>query len=394
MNKIQLCDKNTCTQCMACVNACPKDCIEMVDAGQGFSIPHINEFVCVECAACMRSCHQLDNSLVHYTPAKTLACWTKVGYDRRKSSSGGAFSVLARKVLNEKGIVYGATMDKNLQVLHVGIEKPEELFRLQGSKYVQSYLGNTFSHVRNSLKEGRLVLFSGTPCQVGGLLTFLRKNYENLITCDMVCHGVPSQRAFNAFCERVQLKGSCEGISFRFTEGWGFQLARELKSLTVGEELNSSKVKRKPINPKNAWYMRAFNKNLMFNEACYSCSYSRLERVSDFTMADYWGLGVNKPFKHSTSQGVSMLLVNTPKASEQIIEMQDLFYEERDLQEALDGNFNLSHSSIRPENRDQFISDLFDMNVKDIVKRYGLQVSLRDYLRLLKQYINSKRPAI
>lgn len=391
MSKIQLCDKNTCTQCMACVNVCPKGCIKMVDAGQGFAVPQIDESVCVECCACVRSCHQMYNTLVRYTSAKTLACWTKVGSDRRKSSSGGAFSVLARKVLNENGIVYGATMDKNLQVLHVSIESAEELPRLQGSKYVQSYLGNTFSHVRNSLKEGRLVLFTGTPCQVGGLLTFLRKKYENLITCDMVCHGVPSQMAFNAFCKRTQLSGSCEGISFRFTEGWGFQLARELKSPTMDGKANSTCVKRKPVNPKKAWYMRAFNKSLMFNEACYSCSYARPERVSDFTMADYWGLGVNKPFNHSTFQGVSMLLVNTPKACEQLKEMPDLFYEERDLQEALDGNYNLSHSSVRPENRDQFISDLLDKNVKDVVKRYGLQVSMRDYLRFLKQYINSKR---
>ena len=391
MNKIQLCDKMTCTQCLACVNICPKGCIKMVDAGQGFAVPQINELICVECGSCMRACHQLEESLERNTPAKTLACWTKVTSDRKKSSSGGAFSVLARKVLSQNGVVFGATMSKDLKVHHIGIEKAEDLPRLQGSKYVQSYLGDTYVLVRNYLKDGRMVLFTGTPCQVGGLLTFLRKKYENLITCDMVCHGVPSQRAFDAFCERTHLGGTCEGISFRFTEGWGFQLARELISPTKAGDFNSACVKRKPVCPSKAWYMRAFNKSLMFNEACYTCSYAQVGRVSDFTMADYWGLGVKAPFNHPTYLGISMLLVNTPKAVELLNELPDLYYEERDLQEAIDGNYNLTHSSVRPDNRDAFITDLFDMNKKDLVKKYGLQAKVRDYLRLLKQTISSFR---
>lgn len=391
MNKIQLCDKMTCTQCMACVNTCPKGCIKMVDAGQGFAVPQIDESNCVECGACMRACHQLEKSLERNTPEKTLACWTKVTSDRKKSSSGGAFSVLARKVLSQNGVVFGATMSKDLKVHHIGIEKAEHLPRLQGSKYVQSYLGDTYVQVRNHLKEGRLVLFTGTPCQVSGLLTFIRKKYENLITCDMVCHGVPSQRAFDAFCEKAHLGGTCEGISFRFTEGWGFQLARELISPTKAGDFSSACVKRKPVFPSKAWYMRAFNKSLMFNEACYTCSYAQVGRVSDFTMADYWGLGVKAPFNHPTYLGISMLLVNTPKAVELLNELPDLYYEERDLQEAIEGNYNLTHCSVRPDNRDAFIAELFDMKNKDLVKKYGLQATIRDYLRLLKQTINSYR---
>ena len=390
MSKILLCDKITCTQCMACVSACPKGCIKMVDAGQGFAVPQIDESICVECGTCMRSCHQLENNIEHYTPAKTLACWTKVTSDRKKSSSGGAFSVLSRKVLSQNGVVFGATMSNDLKVYHIGIDKADDLPRLQGSKYVQSYLGDTYVQVCNYLKEGRLVLFTGTPCQVGGILTFLRKKYENLITCDMVCHGVPSQRAFDAFCERTRLTGTCDGVSFRFTEGWGFQLAREYRSTKAGD-YNSIGIKRKPVCPSKAWYMRAFNKSLMFNEACYACSYTQVERVSDFTMADYWGLGLKAPFSHPTYQGISMLLLNTPKAVEMLNELPNLYYEERELQEAIDGNYNLTHSSVRPDKRDAFFADLFDMTQKDVVKKYGLQATARDYLRLLKQAINSYR---
>lgn len=391
MNKIQLCDKYKCTQCLACVNVCPKGCIKMEDAGQGFFVPHIDESVCIECGACMHSCHQIENNLERYTPIKTLACWTKIIEDRRKSSSGGAFSVLARMVLIQNGIVYGATMDSKFKVHHIGIEDIDKIYFLQGSKYVQSYMGDTFVNVRKHLKVGRLVLFTGTPCQVGGLLKFLHKKYDNLITCDMVCHGVPSQKAFNAFCDRTRLSGTCDRISFRFTEGWGFQLARELISQTKIGDFNVKSLKRKPICPSKTWYMRAFNKSLMFNEACYTCPYTSPERVSDFTMADYWGLGESVPFNHPTNKGVSMLLINSHKAENLLKEMTDLFYEERDFKEALEGNYNLSHSSIRPKKRDEFIADLFDVSKSDIVKKYGLQSNLRDYLRLIKQFFISKR---
>lgn len=376
---------------MACVNTCPKGCITMVDAGEGFCIPQINREDCSECGACMRACHRIEPSMQYYTPLHTLACWTKNDSDRKKSSSGGAFSVLARKVLDMGGVVFGATMDRNLQVKHISIDKVEDIYLLQGSKYVQSYLGDTYLNVRKHLKEGRQVLFTGTPCQVGGLLTFLRKKYDNLITCDMVCHGVPSQRAFNAFCERTHLSGTCDGIGFRFTEGWGFQLSRELVAPTKAGDSNSTCVKRKPVCPSKAWYMRAFNKSLMFNEACYTCAYTTPQRVSDFTMADYWGLGTKTPFNHPTYRGVSMLLVNNKIAWGMLQNYSDLFYEERTLEEAIEGNHNLSHCSPRPAGRDTFIEDIQRMNHTELMKKYGIQASLRDYLRLLKQWINRKR---
>ena len=376
---------------MACVNMCPKGCISMVDAGEGFCIPQINREDCSECGACMRACHRLEPNMQYNTPLHTLACWTKNDSDRKKSSSGGAFSVLARKVLDMGGVVFGATMDKDLQVKHIGIDSDKDIPLLQGSKYVQSYLGDTFLDVRNHLKEGRLVLFTGTPCQVGGLLTFLRKKYDNLITCDMVCHGVPSQRAFNAFCEGTHLSGTCVGISFRFTEGWGFQLSRELVAPTKDGDSNSACVKRKPVCPSKAWYMRAFNNGLMFNEACYTCAYTIPQRVSDFTMADYWGLGLKSPFTHPTFRGVSMLLVNTERARKMLEDCSDLFYEERTLEEAIEGNHNLSHCSQRPTGRDTFIKDMECLGQKELIKKYGIQATLRDYLRLIKQWMNSKR---
>ena len=162
----------------------------MEDSGDGFRIPRIDHDLCIECGLCVKTCHRLSPISEPQLPLKTLACWTKRDEDRRKSSSGGAFSVLAREVLSKNGVVFGATMDSDLQVKHIYIDKEEDIVKLQGSKYVQSYLGDTYKQVRDALKQNKLVLFTGTPCQVGGLLTFLHIKYDNLLTCDFVCHGV------------------------------------------------------------------------------------------------------------------------------------------------------------------------------------------------------------
>ena len=147
----------------------------MLDAGEGFCIPHIDHEACAECGACMRACHRMEPHVEYNQPLHTLACWTKNDTDRKKSSSGGAFSVLARKVLSMGGVVFGVTMDKDLKVKHICVDRAENIYLLQGSKYVQSYLGDTYKKVREYLKADRRVLFTGAPCQVSGLLTFLRK---------------------------------------------------------------------------------------------------------------------------------------------------------------------------------------------------------------------------
>lgn len=371
MNKIELCKHDVCTQCYACKTACPKGCVSMVEAKDGFVIPEIDREKCVECGACMKACHRLNPTFEFQKPKHTYACWTKNIADRERSSSGGAFSVIAKRIISQGGIVYGASMCDNLQVKHIGIERNEDIVRLQGSKYLQSYLGDTYKNVRNELKIGRKVLFTGTPCQVAGLLTFLHKSYDNLYTCDVVCHGVPSQKAFDAYIEKIGLKGKCKDFSFRFTKGWGYQ----------------SKI----ISPKNAYYLRAFTKGLMFSEACYSCAYARPERVSDISLADYWGLGMMKPFNYPTHKGISCLLVNNEKALTLLDECEDLVFEERPLEEAIAGNHNLSHVSDRPNGRDTYYDDSLSMPINELSVKYGIKANIRDYFRLLKQYINSFR---
>ena len=385
MPNIELCKYDVCTQCYACVNACPKGCVSMISASDGFKVPEIDRNICVECGACMKACHRLSTVVEFQKPIKTFACWTKNLADRERSSSGGAFSVIARRIIAENGIVYGASMCEDLKVRHLAVEQDKDIRLLQGSKYLQSYLGDTYKRIRVQLQTGRKVLFTGTPCQVSGLLTFLKKRYDNLYTCDVVCHGVPSQEAFDIYVDKIGIRDKTRNFSFRFTKGWGFQLSRQLVSIKDGDS------NKKLITPPNAYYLRAFTSGLMFSEACYSCAYARPERISDFTLADYWGLGTKVPFKHSTHKGVSLLLVNNQKAEKFLNTCDDLFYEERPFEEAIEGNHNLSYTSDRPIGRDTYFDDSKHLSVSALSKKYGIKAEGRDYLRLLKQAINSLR---
>ena len=385
MNKIELCNFDVCTQCFACQTACPKECISMVGAEGGFVIPEIDREKCVECGACMKACHKITPQFTYEKPIKTYACWTKNIADRERSSSGGAFTVIARKIIEDGGVVYGASMCEDLRCRHLGVEKVEEIAFLQGSKYVQSYLGETYKQVRKELLNDRKVLFTGTPCQVAGLYSYLHKTYEKLYTIDVVCHGIPSQNAFDAYIYKIGLTGKCKNFYFRFTKGWGFQLSMQLISSNHGIS------NRRLISPRKSYYLRAFTAGLMFSEACYSCPYARPERVSDITLADYWGLGDKTPFNHPTFKGVSCLLVNNEKALALMNKCLDLEYEERPFEEAVEGNHNLSNVSGRPSGRDTYYEDSLNMPIDALSLKYGIQAHLRDYLRLLKQKINSYR---
>lgn len=379
MSKIELCKFDSCTQCYACLTSCPKGCISMVDSKDGFVVPEINANICVECGACMKACHIITPCFTFQKPVKTYACWTKNTADREKSSSGGAFSVIARKIISVGGIVFGACMCEDLNVRHISVEKADDIFLLQGSKYVQSYLGDTYKKVRNELISRRKVLFTGTPCQVAGLYSYLQKPYDNLFTIDFVCHGVPPQSAFDIYVKKIGLNRKYKKINFRFTKGWGYQLS-------IQKDINSSRVL---LPPSKTYYLRAFTNGLMFSEACYSCNYARPERVSDFTMGDYWGLGIKVPFNHKTHKGVSLLLLNTERSVSFINECNDLFFEERPFKEAIEGNYNLSYTSKRPLGRNSYFEESKILSVSELSKKYKIQASTRDYLRLLKQIIIS-----
>lgn len=374
---IELCNYLHCTQCLSCVQICPKQCIQMVPSEAGFLVPQINLNFCVECEACVRSCHMLNGNIPKNSDVRVFAAWAKDDLIRTTSSSGGCFSVFAQHILQRKGVVYGAAYDKKLQLKHVRVSASSELYRIKGSKYVQSYIGEVYKEAKEYLKKGINVLFSGTPCQIAGLRYFLKKDYSNLYTIDLVCHGVPSQKAFNIYLEKIGLDvDQINSFNFRYYKGWGFNF-----SYTTDLGINY-------LALKDTYYLKAFTRGYMFMEACYSCKYANSNRIGDITLADFWGVGSKIPFRHSTRKGVSLLLVNTEKGQKLLNSCKsELFLEKRTLKEASETNHNLHAFSERPKERDSFYIDSVLLSKKNLIKKYKMKPSLRDYIRPFKRKI-------
>ena len=296
-----------CTGCRACEQLCPKQAITMEENEEGFLIPHVNEELCINCKLCVEKCPQLKKKKEICTTQECYAARIKDEATLIKSSSGGIFSALASFVLEEKGKVYGAAFTKDFTVEHTAIESKEQLVTLQGSKYVQSNTNHTFQSVKQDLAQEKSVLYSGTPCQIAGLQQYLGKEEKGLITVDIVCHGVPSPKLFAKYIAYLEEKEHAPIVDFSFRDkekGWG-------KYLKV--RWNNGKVMRKfcDLDP----YYQCFMKGDLVREVCYACPYANTNRISDITIADYWGIEIEHP-EWSTKQGVSAVMINTAKGKE------------------------------------------------------------------------------
>ena len=366
----KLANKEICTGCMACMNACPKAAISFEADEEKFLMPFVDERKCVECHLCERACPEVQEIFHQNTgEVDVYAGWNKT--DRRVSSSGGAFSSIARYVLEKGGDVYGVTLDEHLICKHIGVDSEEGLDHLRGSKYIQSCIGETFKQAKQKLLADKYVLFTGTPCQISGLKSYLGKDYLKLITIDLICHGVPSQASFNSYLKKLKNRlGKDEGeeftnYEFRRRDGWGF-------APSVTTTMNNCRT----LYGVDALYMSAFDKAAIFRKSCYSCHYATTARVGDFSIGDFWGLGHQGiPFKHDMTKGVSLLIVNSEKGREIFKALgNDNFYEQRTLEEAAAGNHNLTKVSSLPENRDLVIKAFLNdnMTLDDIETSYRL----------------------
>lgn len=353
---IELVSRDLCTGCEACYNVCGHGAITMEPDKEGFKFPVINSSLCTECTLCQKKCPELNApKLERKENPKAYAVWSFE--DRDKSSSGGAFSIFAKYTLSKGGVVFGAAFDKEFNLHHVEVTKVQDFAPLRGSKYVQSNIGDTFRLVKGYLKEGKPVLFSGTPCQIAGLYSVVGNRFDDLlITLDIVCHGVPSLGIFQNYLSKLRTyEGYKEfdNFSFRKLDGWA-------KLSTVGV-----KNKQIKINSRQDIYMAGFDKGLLMRECCYSCRYTKIPRVGTFTLADFWGVGHDKPpFKYSTKEGVSLVLANTDNASHLLqVLSENIFCESRPLSEAVRGNTHLREPSKRPKRRDTAAVDFMDENL-------------------------------
>lgn len=316
---INIISKELCVGCNACAQRCPQSCIVMEEDHEGFLYPKIDLAVCVDCGICEKVCpviHQAESSKEE--PA-TYACYNKDEEIRKQSSSGGMFTLLAETVLAKNGVVFGARFDENFDVIHDYTETVEGLKAFRGSKYVQSRVGETYMQTERFLKEGREVLFSGTPCQIAGLKRFLRKEYSNLLSVDFICHGVPSPKVWRMYKESLLDKVEKNSVSatskpeftdiqFRDkTDGWKkFSFAATIRIADQNTVLLLEQFRQN-------LYMKGFLADLYLRPSCHSCPSKSFKSCSDFTIADFWGI---ERFVQIADEynGVSQVILHTLKS--------------------------------------------------------------------------------
>ena len=344
--------KDRCIGCSVCKSKCPKNCIDLKPNSEGFLYPQIDYNKCFKCGLCDKVCPVLrrkDNGSNY--EIKTYAVKHKDESIRVNSSSGGAFSLFAKYVLEKQGVVFGAAFSEDFKVKHDFIENIDDLNKFQGSKYVQSDIGDNYVKAEKFIKAGRLVLFSGTPCQIAGLKTYLGKDYDNLITVDFACHGVPSPLVWEKYLNFLQKKYGAEIVDAKFrnkTYGWDdFALSI---SFSTGERLCESH--------KTNDMMQVFLKNYCLRNACYNCQFKGVKRDSDITLCDFWGVQEVYPELYDKS-GVSLIMLNGLRGEELFYKVKNLAYVQKvDTDKGIKYNSAVVKSVMRPVERDIFIKQI------------------------------------
>ena len=363
---ISIQEKDKCCGCHACMNICPKGAIKMQEDEFGFKYPIVDKKKCINCGLCEKVCPIINNSKENKTNPEAFVCVNNNENERLNSSSGGIFILLAKEIIKRKGIVFGASFDKDFNVIHTYASTEKELEKFMGSKYVQSIIGETYKKAKEFLDNDRYVLFTGTPCQIEGLKKFLNKDYKKLYTQDIICHGVPSPLVWNKYKEFRQKKDgkNPNNVFFRNKDnGWK---TFNMKFIYKDEEYKQDLSK----DP----YMQAFLKNTSLRESCYNCSFKKKKRVSDITLADYWGVNKKHP-KYDDDKGTSLVIIHSSKGRELFDSInKNLKYERTNIDEALAYNTAMTKSVIKDHNRDKFFENLDSLEFDELVKQFTYQI--------------------
>lgn len=381
-------EKKNCCYCTACKNICPKNAIDMYLDEYGFEYPKINKEKCILCGLCKRVC-AFQNIKEENTPIETYVGVAKDKDIILKSASGGIFSTIAQIYLEKGGIVFGAAFDNNFNLIHIPIKDSKELYKLQGSKYVQSNTLKTYKEVKKLLKEGKEVLYSGTPCQIAGLKGYLMENYSNLLTIDIICHGVPSSKFFKDYIEILKRKLKGEIVDFKFRD-------KEVSWEKNGSVKYNIKgiIKKKRIYASESSYYYYFSKCDCFRESCYNCKYTSENRPGDITLGDYWGIEKVHPEllekeKIREENGISVIIVNTIKGKE-VIESSDKFYRfVSSFSKARIKNEQLNSPSKKGENYKKVMNLYKNYGYLAVESLYNKQVGIRKYKSRIKTFIPS-----
>lgn len=352
---------------------CPQKCIGWESGEFGFRYPKVDAVQCIQCKQCERVC-PINTSRKILNIQKVYAAVHKDPAVLAKSTSGGAFTAIAEAVFKQDGVVYGVTMQENMQVQHIRVENEAELDRLRGSKYVQSDTRQTFWQAEQDLKNGRVVLYSGTPCQIDGFKRFLGRDYKNLYTADIVCHGVGSQAYFDKYIEFARKRyGNIKELHFRAKKYAGWSCGGGVVKTIAGSE----KVNEIPYREFDNYYYSYFLSGDIFRKSCYSCQYAGMNRPGDFTLGDYWGVEALH-LSLDTAGGCSLLLINNSHAENLLKEIQNLQLVETPLEQATRSNGQLKAPSKISGKREQLMAEYKDMSGEQIQK---------EYMRKNKKYI-------
>lgn len=366
-------DKHNCCGCGACAQKCPKQCITLKQDSEGFLYPEVDTEKCIDCGLCEKVC-PVQHPYEARKPLQTLASINKDEKIRLESSSGGIFTLLADSVIHQGGVVFDARYDEEWQVTLDYTESIEGLAAFRESKYVQARTGETFKQCEKFLKEGRKVLFSGTPCQIAGLKHFLNKEYDNLLTVDVVCHGTPSPKVWNLYLTEVA--GSVLNItkvSMRDkSSGWK-QFSFVMTYNNKNEKNDGAFTLSVPFNRND--YMQAFLKNMILRPSCYACVCKELKSGSDITIADYWGIQSVAP-EMNDDKGTGLVLINTEKGRECFGQL-DLRRRVTTFEEACRCNRTILRSASLWYRRKRFFKDLDNaLSVIELI-RENLKPSVR-----------------
>lgn len=371
-------EKNCCG-CSLCANICPQKAIMIKANKKGFLFPQINAALCVSCGACEKVCPLINNANGKRHPLEAYMAKNRDEKVRSNSSSGGIFSAIATAILCEGGVVYGAAYTDNFVVKHTRVENISDLYKLRGSKYVQSELISVIDQIFYDLKSGRIVLFSGTPCQVHGIsIRFAHyRNKGQLICVDIICHGVPSPDLFKDHIRTLTEKyGKIKSYRSRSKlEGWHSGVDRMITD--NGDSVSLS-------NSIQANFV-LFKTNLCLRECCYICRYATIERVGDITIGDYWG--VEKFHKEwDDNKGTSLVLINTMQGCTVFKKiLKSIKAEKCTFNEILQPH--LRKPTIRPDKTDEFWREYQLKGFSYIARKYGRQSNNRIVKRIIKRAI-------
>lgn len=364
---IEIKNKKDCCGCGTCEKACPKRAISMKPDRIGFLFPEIDTDICVECGICENICPVINHCNRENKEHKVFAAYSKDPQTRFEGSSGGMFGILAKNIISQNGKVYGAAFDNDLKLKCTSADTEEALAPLYKSKYLQSDLGDSFYEIERELKLGKKILFVSTPCQVYALKRYLKKDYENLLLVDFVCHGVPSQSFFDECKKFIEEKEQIKVLDFQFRTKKENGATPHYYTITYDK--NGKHHKKVKLYVHSPFYY-GFQKYITLRDSCYDCRFSHSNRCSDITIGDFHGIdkyikGINR------FDGVSTVVLNTEKG-ENVWETisGNVIYHDIDFETLYNNGELMRGGTQMPIGREEFIADLEALPFEQVFEKH------------------------